>query len=80
MDEFIVKLQQFFDTEADPDLQNECEILACKYLINDNGSCNWSNIELLKSNGYKVYAGEKDSFGWLTGVIENGNGQRIVYG
>ena len=49
------------------------------YLIDDDGTCNWRNIETLRQHGYRVYAGEKDSFGWLTGCVEK-DGRILVFG
>ena len=58
-------------------------------LITNGGQCNWEAMEYVMKNGnFRIYAGEKDSFGWLTGVIEplekpewtNGRRVRIVYG
>lgn len=60
---------------------DECEVMANELLIASNGRCNWENIRKLKSYGFKVYAGEKDSFGWLTGCIEFPNEKKVlVYG
>ena len=53
--------------------------LADKHLINTEGGCNWENIDILENLGYSIYAGEQDSFGWLSGCIETVNGV-IVYG
>ena len=42
-----------------------------KYLITGEGRCNWENMIYLEDKGgFWIHAGEKDSFGWLTGVIE----------
>lgn len=54
-----------------------------EYLI-DCGSCNWENINYVEQ-AMKVYihAGERDSFGWLTGVItmgKHGKNLNICYG
>lgn len=57
-----------------------CEALANAYLITDKGGCNWENIHKLQKFGFKVYPGDYDSFGWLTGCIENPNGHVLVYG
>lgn len=60
---------------------DECEWMANELLIMSNGRCNWENIRKLKSYGFDVYAGEKDSFGWLTGCIEFPDRERVlVYG
>ena len=59
----------------------ECESMANELLICNGGRCNWVNIRILKSHGFDVYAGEKDSFGWLTGCIAYPGGERVlVYG
>ena len=59
---------------------DECEFMANGLLITSNGGCNWDNIRKLESYGFDVYAGEKDSFGWLTGCIEFPDGKILVYG
>lgn len=57
------------------------EGLACELLINSDGSCNYYNMhKLSKEYNIDVYAGEKDSFGWLTGCLKNPNGIVLVYG
>lgn len=61
------------------ELVSYIEELACSVLITDDGSCNWDNIYKLRNDGYLIYAGEADSFGWLTGCIETKRGV-IVYG
>lgn len=52
-------------------------------------NCNWDAIDYVKKHAnVRIYAGEKDSFGWLTGVIEpikypewtNGKTVCIIYG
>lgn len=53
--------------------------LACGALISSNGRCNWTNIKKVEGAGYRVFAGEQDSFGWLTGCISTKKGI-IVYG
>lgn len=87
MDEFVSKLNKLFETaevhktwiDPSPEL-DEVISLACKYLINDFGYVNWDNVRTLCDKGYKVYAGEKDSFGWVTGVIDNCHGKRLMFG
>ncbi len=39
-------------------------------LIRGNGECDWDSIAYLKQKGFDIHAGERDSCGWLTGVIE----------
>ena len=50
--------------------------LADEYLTGDD---NFKNIITVRKAGYDVYAGEQDSFGWLTGCIEMKRGV-IVFG
>ena len=58
-----------------------CEEIANALLISNGGRCNWVNIKALHQYGFDVYAGEKDSFGWLTGCIGFPDGERVlVYG
>ena len=42
--------------------------------------CNWNNINKIREYGYEVRAGEEDSFGWLTGILEFPDGRQVVYG
>lgn len=59
----------------------ELQSMCCEFLICDDGTCNWNNINILRRNGYRVFSGERDSFGWLTGCIQKRGDKRIlVYG
>lgn len=63
------------------ELSIKVEGLCNEYLIGSNGGCNWDNITILRNNGYNVFAGERDSFGWLTGCVQKQGDKRImVYG
>jgi hypothetical protein len=53
--------------------------LADAELIDSKGGCNFPAHCTLGAAGYPVSCGEKDSFGWLTGVISTRKGN-IVYG
>ena len=53
--------------------------LADKELITPEGYCNWAAHKLLKLAGFAVTCGERDSVGWLSGVIHTTKGM-IVYG
>lgn len=77
----ILKAKYLTDGRIDKrhPLINKADTLACEKLITDSGSCNWNNIKSLKEQGYNVFAGEKDSFGWLTGCIRTSKGI-VVYG
>lgn len=59
-------------------IYNDVVSLCDKYLITNVGQCNWDNIRVLRNNGYRVFAGEKDSFGWLTGCVQKNNDKRVV--
>lgn len=53
--------------------------LADGELITNKGSCNWVAHDQLQEAGFRVTCGERDSFGWLSGVIHTTKGM-IVYG
>lgn len=62
-----------------PESLQGIDFLACEALICTSGRPNFLNHGALVKHGYRVTCGEKDSFGWLTGVIHTPKG-RIVYG
>jgi len=49
------------------------------YLIDDEGYCNYDNMEKLEKSGYFIGPGERDRFGWLTGILYTNKGY-ILYG
>jgi hypothetical protein len=53
--------------------------LANTLLIDDNGINVWENHDLLDTHGFRVFPGEQDRFGWLTGCIQTKKGF-VVYG
>lgn len=62
---------------------SKLESFACNLLITENGGVNYARMTELRKAGYRVYPGEKDGFGWLSGCIEKqGNKQRkiLVFG
>lgn len=59
-------------------LYNKVVCLCDEYLITDDGRCNWDNMNILRINGYRIFAGERDSFGWLTGCVQKLNDSRVV--
>lgn len=67
------------DEDADEVLDQVLE-LADELLITDKGQPNYSVFPILNRYGYRVFAGERDGFGWLTGCIQKGNGPTIVFG
>jgi hypothetical protein len=58
---------------------NKIEALCCDLFINQEGHCRWDNISAMNSRGYYIGPGEKDRFGWLTGVLTTSKGN-IVFG
>ena len=66
-------------TPEDSELIDQAIYLACGCLILTSGQCNWPNHRLLADAGFRVFAGEKDSFGWLIGCIRTKKGI-ISYG
>ena len=41
----------------------------------------WRMMDEFEKNGYHVYAGERDSFGWLIGVVEDKRtGRKMTFG
>lgn len=58
-----------------------CEAVgyADEFLVTDGGQCAWENHAALKAEGYDVFPGERDRFGWLTGCIQTKKGI-LVYG
>lgn len=67
----------------DSELYEEVISSCCDVLITSNGQCNWVNIATLRNNGYSIFAGEKDSFGWLIGCIQKKDDplrRTVVYG
>ena len=63
------------------ELLDEVVGLCDDHLIASGGQCNWENIRILERNGYRVYAGDQDSWGWLTGCVQKKGDKRvIVYG
>lgn len=58
---------------------NKIESMCCDLLIDGSGHCNWELIEELQKRGFYVGPGERDGFGWLTGVVGTLKGY-VVYG
>lgn len=73
----VDKLPQ--ELQEDAKLYFELDSLCCGELIARDGKCNWANHNVLCLRGYRVVAGEKDDFGWLTGVVVAAN-FRYCYG
>jgi hypothetical protein len=78
-DASIVEADYLTDGEVAHPLVLEAVSEACGELITARGSCNWGNHQILSQAGFRVRCGEKDSFGWLTGMIVTKKGL-VVYG
>jgi hypothetical protein len=63
---------------TDPD--DHLGSLASGFLIGDEGRPHWANIRIMKNHKFDVFAGESDSFGWLTGVVRLPRGLLIFFG
>lgn len=68
----------YYTDELHP-LVQEIISLANDVLINELGKVNWSNVNLLKQEGFLVIPGDNDSYGWLTGLIKTSKGD-IMFG
>ena len=83
----LIQLLQEFEVSDFPESQyiyedaipEEMAELIYAELISGQFGVNWQNVNTLHQAGYRVHAGDQDSFGWLTGVIPTKKGQ-IVYG
>lgn len=69
--------EKFFNTDKGGFATYVME-LCCGLLITVGGSVNYKNLLTLEKAGYDVYAGDKDSFGWLTGCIQKKGDDRIL--
>ena len=74
VDESVPLRGQYF--VGDHPLVSAIIYLANIYLIGDE-QC--EHMENMKKNGYDVYPGEHDSYGWITGCIKTTRGI-IVFG
>lgn len=55
------------------------EDLCCQLFIDGLTSIpNYANIEKMRARGYVVFAGERDSFGWLTGCVRKYGSRKIL--
>jgi hypothetical protein len=72
------------NTLSDSEFHSNPLISAVKYLadiclIDNDGNPNSDNINEVSKNGFPIYPGEKDRFGWLTGCIDIKD-KTIVFG
>jgi hypothetical protein len=51
-------------------LVDTAETEACGHLMDNKWRPSWSAHLALEKAGFRVYAGETDSFGWLTGCVD----------
>ena len=66
-------------SEEYQDIIHLIEKYANRVLIDDEGKCDWDMHKVLRENGFDVYPGERDRFGWLTGCIQTRKGY-ILFG
>ena len=85
MNELIRLLQEFENNTEILYGENEyisdstIEGVASTILIDEEGKCNWENVNILSNHGFSVIPIEQDSFGWLIGGILTKKGI-ITYG
>lgn len=73
--------QRWFDTNLSDPLLDEVVGLMCETFITEDGQPNYANISWFKEHSdYRVFPGEKDSFGWLTAGIQKGTGPILWFG
>ena len=71
----IIKSKDFSDT-------NNLKSLCCSLFITDSGHVNFNMINKVKKEcpNVSIYAGKKDSFGWLTGILAVDDNEIVVFG
>lgn len=84
MDQLLRDLQNFDNspkdsvkTEPDEDhfseyiieIPDELDTKLCNLISDDSRGIDGSAMNFLKKNGFSIFPGEKDSFGWLTACI-----------
>ncbi len=85
MDKLLCKLKELnlkglINTPEVLQLVLDIENLAEEVLITNAGYCNWTYIDMLKDEGFDVYAIETDSWGWLLACIKLPCGRKVYYG
>jgi len=79
-DEAVASSEELLNTGADvPASVCEVENLGSIALIRTDGRPDFGAHKMLAEAGYPVRCGERDSFGWLTGVIKTPKGD-VVFG
>ena len=87
--EYYVNKLDIIDTgEQDEDgfvLEDDISLIAPGFysllesvIVTKGGNTNYNALHRLGSVNIKVYAGESDSFGWLTAIIESPKGKKYV--
>jgi hypothetical protein len=74
MSDSLERLLNNSEDQTAKDLAEKAAALADTLLIGLNRECLWIQHDILSEAGYSVFAGEKDSFGWLTGCIQTKKG------
>lgn len=73
-----IQVENKFYTYSHP-LVSAAKYMANEYLIGDDGHPSRDAIDYVTTNGFYIYPGEMDRFGWVTGCIELSRGI-IVFG
>ena len=74
-----IRPKMYLTDDKPQELVKEAVKIANEVLITDGGKPDFDNINIIRKNGFDVFPGEKDSFGWLTGCIKTTKGI-IVFG
>jgi hypothetical protein len=69
-----IQVENKFYTYNRHPLVNAAKYMANEYLIGDDGHPIRQAIDYVSTNGFYIYPGEMDSFGWLTACIELSRG------
>lgn len=77
-DDTVVNARYLFQAEGES-VPEQLDLHLCGCLITDKGGQNWDAIRKLKEAGFHVGPGERDSFGWLSGIVYTSKGM-LVYG
>ena len=60
--------------------RDDIKSIADSVLITPDGRPHSTNIAVLRHEGFHTYPGERDGFGWLTGVLHIPHHGHVVFG
>jgi len=58
---------------------NKIATICNDIFVDEDGHCNWDNIQTIESRGFHIGPAEQDRFGWLTAILSTKKGE-IVFG